>query len=344
MEINMKQASTTRHGIWLALILLLGALALTPVTWHDLSWTTYLRDHTNEAFESFMSDSVFEMEAFGGGDIAFIYVIVVAFAYLLSWVPELQSEKDRKRFAFFIRFLNNRGRLKERLISWRHFLGMHVIVGLCNTVFMVHALKWVMGRARPYKIFKGKEVFTDWFEVGPLFISQGYYHGSFPSGHTATVFVFMALAYALIVHGRRRSWKIGGVGIAIFAWGSGLAMTIARSMTEAHWLTDSVFILFANWALLHAIYFFGVHVPQREEYFRATGKQLPVPFMFELKVGWYLFVATLGFTTFFFGVRALLRGEMWFLMALIPAGIYFMYFGWRRCKQLGFFHWKKWQY
>lgn len=332
MEFNKK-----KHVRFIAFILLLGVIAMIPASLFDLEWTTYLHEHPYPSFVKFMSESIFELESFGGGDISFLYVLTVSLAYLLAWVPDAGGQ-SKKRLQPLVKLLEDRPVLKANLIAWRHFLGFHVIVGLFNTVFLVHTFKWVLGRARPYKVFSGELGFTDWFLLGPHYISEGWYHGSFPSGHASTVFVFIALAYVLVLNGkqpwvRRLGWLVG-----VFAFVSAFLMLLARAMTGAHWVSDSVFIIFASWATTHAFYYFGIHMPARSNYFDKTHRQLPVPVLYELVVSIFLFVVSLGFVLFFFGIRAWARGEMLFMVAAIPVGAWMFYWGIKKVRQMGCFN------
>ena len=333
--------NSTRQTIFILVILILGAIAMIPTTIHDLEWTKYLYDHASDDFKKFMADSIFEGESLGGGDLAFIYVVIVSLAYLLSWLPELKSDKTRKRWSGLIKLLDNNPGFKKRLVDWRHFMGYHVVVGLFNSVYLIHPLKWVLGRARPYLVFPGEKPFTEWFEIGPHFLTDGHYHGAFPSGHAATVFIFIALTYVLILNGRNSLIKGLGWLVGLFSFSISSLMLVARAMQGAHWVSDSMFIIFVGWAVAHSMYYFGIHMPKRSQYMRETGRQMPVPLFYELQICWYMFVLALGFTFFFFGIRALFRGEMLYMAVGIPLGGYAFYFGLKKAKKIGFFAWKR---
>jgi len=300
-------------------ILPLWVAAMVIVSLYDYEWTLYLNENKNETFNKFMSESIFELESFGGGDISFLYVVVVAIAYFLS-----HSSKNSK------------------LVKIRHSLGFQVLIGLFTSVFFVHSMKWIIGRARPYEVLKNQHDFTNWFEVGPHFISEGWYHGSFPSGHTATVFLFIGLAYYLL-HQTELKKRVIGIIVTIFAFSSGIFMLIARSMTAAHWVSDSVFILFLSWTFTHITYYNGLHMNDRNIYTKKTGKQLKVPSYYELRICLFAFLCFLGITIFCFGIRTLFRGEMIWFAFTIPGAIWLGYYGWKKVSNLGFFNKSKFE-
>jgi membrane-associated phospholipid phosphatase len=104
----------------------------------------------------------------------------------------------------------------------------------------VHLLKGYFGVARP------PAVLTDFNIIGP-----GYRHGSFPSGHSATIFFFAGLVCA---YSRSSMAKLLALCLAILAG-------LSRVMVGVHWPADVAFggLIGWNWAYLSA--FFVGHQP-----------------------------------------------------------------------------------
>ena len=318
--------NTRKHLIQLVLILVAGFVILLAVAPYDQAWTLYLNENQHEGFKQWMADSIFELEPIGGSDFALIYVILMFIAYLMAWHGMPNPEKS-----------NGWERLKEQLVNSRHLLGYQVLVGLSTTFFLVHTSKLVMGRPRPYKVFYDGYVFSHWYEVGQHFISEGWYHGSFPSGHTATVFVVIALAYVLINHTNKKLHAWGWV-VGAFAFITSVAMLVARSMSAAHWVTDSIGSIFFGWAIAHALYFFGVHMPFRSQHVQEKGQPFKVRKHYELLLAWYMFLACAGFAAMAIGLRAVVRWEVLGWAAGIPIGVALLYGSIKLLRKQAFFN------
>lgn len=282
----------------LASILVAGTAAMVLVTPFDAQWTRWLREHRHDGFKDFMSDSMFELEGIGGGDLAVLFLIAVGILYALSWFKVSLAFPRR----------------------WRPRLGFMIICALVTGIYATHTIKWISGRARPKAVFRGELPYTEWHEFGPQFIADGAFRGSFPSGHTASAFLFMTLAYILVNAGETRltrlsGWLLGGATI-LFA----LSMGVARSMGRAHWVSDAVAVIFLNWALIHVIYFWGTRVPEQDQHYRNHGAPPPYPLLNEIWIGLHLFLACLGVMATIIGVRAVwLQNHPW-LIILTPIG------------------------
>lgn len=298
-------------GFWS--ILLMGVALMIPATLYDYAWTHYLHEHRIDWLKDFMADSIFELEMLGGGDLAVLLLIAVALSYLLSWMPEYHQARPNQLNRYFSHWLERRTKFAERLRSMRPHLGFMVVASLCCAVYLIHATKWIMGRPRPGYVFSGQLPYSEWYEVGWHFISQGHYRGSFPSGHTATVFMYMALAYALWDLLKPRRQQAWAVGLGLFALCLAGLMMASRSMSGAHWVADSVFIIFFNWLFIHLLYHLGGLIGPR-------AMAQPRPFYFELKISFYLFLVAFGCFWLFMGLRALWLGEWTWLALGIPVG------------------------
>jgi len=99
---------------------------------------------------------------------------------------------------------------------WPRKYFWYVAVSLVITAIMVHALKWGIGRPRPYRVISGLHKMTDGGQ------------SSFPSGHTAEVFT---LLFALM---RLRLFKWLTLFLAVGA----LFIAYTRMVFGVHYLTD----------------------------------------------------------------------------------------------------------
>jgi PAP2 superfamily protein len=286
---------------------LLGMLCLIPV---DHAWTIWIRRHRIRWLDGWMDQTLFEGEPLGGGDPVVLFLILVVWIYYLTWKKGAAT----------------------RLFAWRPHLGFILVTALTSSVMMVHSLKWVMGRARPSLVFKGLLPFTDWFEFGPHFITEGTYRGSLPSGHTAQVFTLMTVTYILLWatprfrYQRLIGWVWGGVSLSYT-----LLMGLTRCMKLSHWVSDVVFALGLSWILMHLIYDRLLKVPDQEAYYRQFGHFPDLPVVWELRLCLLLFATVLGGMAFMLGIRSSLLAAGWPLqISLLCGGILIMvYFGYK---------------
>ncbi len=311
MVLNMKWQ-------WGLVWLLLGsAVALAGATANDYPLTKWLGENSWPAFADFMDRSLFEGEAPGGGDPVILLLIGVAFAYGHS----------------------HRAAASQWLVELRPALGFILVGGILAAFVNVHTLKWLMARARPHLVLDGQYMFSNWFEIGPHFISEGAYRGSFPSGHTAQAFAVMTLAYALagspLADRRRKAigWLVGTA-----AAGYTLAMGLARCMAGVHWVTDVVGAMVLSWVTLHVLYFSLFKIPQQERYREILYGPGYLPDRWELCLGFYLAAAALGIVLTGFGLRALGMEGARNLAGLLIPGLPLIIWGIRRsvtcCRRL----------
>ena len=273
---------------WLA-----GMLALIPV---DYVWTAWLRKHRVRWLDHWMDQTLFEGEALGGGDLVTFFLILVVLLYYMAW---------RKGAA-------------SRLFAWRPHLGFIVVTAITTSVMMVHSLKWVMGRARPSLVMKGKLPFSDWFEFGPHFITEGTYRGSFPSGHTAQVFSLMALTYVLVLAVPKfKSQHALGWLWGTFTLVYTILMGLSRCMKLSHWVSDVFFSLGFSWILMHLIYHYLLRIPEQEEYYGKYSHFPRLPVAWELRLCLSLLLIVLSAMALMLGIRAFLLDSAWPLQVLL---------------------------
>lgn len=291
-------------------LLLLGAVvALAGATVVDYPLTKWCGQHNWPAFSDFMSRSLFEGEPPGGGDPVILFLVGMVCAYALSRRPSAP----------------------ERIAAWRPALGFMVLGGILTAFVYVHMLKWLVARARPYLVFNGQQAFSAWYEIGPHFVTEGIYRGSFPSGHTAQAFAMMVLAYALAgspsaSRGQKTAGWLVGAGVAVYT----LAMGLARCMSGAHWVTDVAGSMAISWVILHLLYFNLLKVPQQQGHREALYRSGRQNDSWEIFLGFYLTAAALGILLAGIGLRALWIDNARWLAALLVPGIPLIAWGIRR--------------
>jgi membrane-associated phospholipid phosphatase len=294
-------------------LLALGAIALALVPWVDRAWTLWLRQHRWSRLDRFMDRTLFEGEWIGGGDPVVILLILAAMGYYLAW----------------------KGYFRAAIERWRPHFGFALTCALITALQMVHSLKWIIGRARPREVFEKGMAFSHWFEFGPHFVTEGIYRGSFPSGHTAQVFILMALAYILAAdpqlskRTRRWGWCWGALALAYT-----LVMGVGRCMSFSHWLSDVVGALTMSWVGMHLIYFHLLRVPEQTDFYRRWGRHPRQPLVWEIQICFWccgLFVGAMGL---FLGLRAAIYAEVWLATVLPSLGLVLGWVCYRRLRAL----------
>jgi membrane-associated phospholipid phosphatase len=287
-----------------------GLVLVPPV---DRAWTLWLREHRWAQLDRFMDRTLFEGEWIGGGDPVVILLILATVGYYLAW----------------------KGFFGAILVRWRPHFGFALTCALITAIQVVHSLKWVMGRARPKEVVAKGLAFSHWFEFGPHFITDGIYRGSFPSGHTAQVFLLMALAYILIADPRlsprirRLGWVWGVMALAYT-----LVMGIGRCMSFSHWLSDVVGALTTSWVGMHLIYFHLLRVPEQVRYHRRWGQHPPTPQVWEMQLCAWCLGLFLGGMGLLLGLRAVLVQELWLATVLAIPGVGLGWLSLHRCTGL----------
>ena len=272
--------SIPKKNLWLRCIFFLFLLALLITPW-DYSCTKWLGTHSIAWFTRFMDSSFFEGKSFGGGDFATLYMIVCAVLYCAAWLPLPAN----------------------RLMRYRPELGFVVASSLITAVFVVHGFKWTIGRARPSLVlWNGEQPFTSWFELGPYNLLDGFFNGSFPSGHTATLVIFLTLAYIIAFHGGWNRYRLGHA-IGMMTIGLAYLMAIARCMNRSHFITDGMAVIPLNWLIIHCLYFSILRIPNQQKIVTQHGQIKGMPTCWELRLCVHGFFLVAGLMTFAIGVR-----------------------------------------
>jgi membrane-associated phospholipid phosphatase len=299
---------SSRRGISLFLILCAGVIFLIGVTPYDYRWTLYFSTHKLQGFAEFMNRSIFNGDPRpGAGDFLYPLLFIALLLYFVSWQRRYDQPKDRSSFALF-------------MAAARPVCGFILTSAFCSSLLFTHTVKQIVGRARPGTVFSGKAPFSVWYHTGPLFFTHGSYTGSFPSGHTATAAMSIIFAYALIACLPKEKRWISGFFL-VFSVGFTILMGISRMMSASHWLTDVVFTLFSQWAIIHIIFYYFLNIPQKQEYIRRRGRPQQQPRFLELRICLFLIPICLGIWAFFTGLRSYYFAGFSWLLALTPAGL-----------------------
>ena len=309
----------------LGVIIITGIISMAVVTPEDKVWTRHLRENRVDWFKDWMGDSIFEGEMLGGSDIPVIVMIIAGVLYLLAWIPLIPSEKAKDKLSFLLKWVENRPKIRDTLERWRPQTGFILMSSLCIAMF-VHANKWMTGRPRPKYVWEKGMAYSDWYEFGAYFVADGKFRGSFPSGHTATVISLLTLAYILLFDTKKVWVKFLGILTLIFTLGSSVMMLIARSMSNAHWVSDSAVSIFAGWLIIHIMYFWILQVPFQKKYFQENKNPLPLPFLYELIFTFLLLITCFGFMALVIGFRAIWIQNCPWLVVISPIGIIMIFY------------------
>ena len=264
-------------------LILLFPIIMIPLGFMDVQWTVLLYKTGFENFGKFMQRTLFNGSKPGLSDPAIILQLVNLGFYLYY---------SRKRQSVW-------------LDRYRPFFGFMVFCSFFTGLGLVHSVKWVLGRARPYLVLDGKLDYSSWHEFGSQFVTDGVFYGSFPSGHTATVFLLITLSYYLVANPNNstKAKLIGWIwGIIVFVMT--IMMILGRSITLHHWLTDSVGIMLLSWIFIHLIYFRILKIPAQIRYVENRKQYPPLPRYWELSLLWRLFLITIGVMSMLIGGRA----------------------------------------
>jgi len=296
-----------RDILYLSAILCSGLIVLAVLTPHDYAWTFYLSTHQRDGFAGFMNRSIFNGAALpGAGDLVYPLLFLTFLFYIPSWLWKFNGTGTKFR---------------TFLAAYRPLFGFTLTSAFCCSLLFTHTVKQIVGRARPDSVFRKEMAFSQWYQSGSHFFTHGSFTGSFPSGHTATASITIIFAYFLMaaVESGKARW-IGRVSLFL-AVSLTVLMGIARMMSASHWLTDVVFTLFSQWALIHLVFFRLLNVPKQREYFQRNGIPKNRPLFFELRICLLLLLLCPGLWAFFTGLRSLqFEGWSWRIV-LTPAGL-----------------------
>ena len=293
------------------MLLIPGALVLPLLQPFDQQWTVWLHEHGSKEFGLWMGRTMFEGKLPGASDPAIIFLLASLVVYVRSWSVHAS----------------------QRLIRWRPFLGFIVTTALAGSLGVVHSLKWVIGRARPYEVWGENWPFSEWYEFGPHFITEGIYRGSFTTGHSAVILSLLTLSYVWFNQnpGHSRMRIIAVIWGLMVILSTGL-MGIGRAVSASHWLTDSLGMILPTWAVLHLLFFHLLKVPLQLECFMNKTPRAPLPRFWELKFCGLCLPILLGSMFIILGFRSLRFQETPWLLSLILIGVLMVSFFWPRMK------------
>lgn len=288
-------AQVRRFALPLLLALWAGAMAWIPGV--DFPWTVWLIEHRQAAFTRLMRRTLFEGDWPGGSDVTTLALLAVAALYVVA----------------------ERRRGDPRWAAARPVLGYLLTAALAAGLGAVHAVKALVGRARPWDVLGAAHLpYSDWYQFGAHFVAEGSYWGSFPSGHTAAALLAMSGAYALLGDPLLgRSWRAAGWALGAFALVSGLAMTLANAMARSHWLSDGLGAAGLVWLLLHVLYHRVLRVAEQRRRAASGAAHAPGPWWEARLCGWGS-LALAGAVAAALGLRALLAqgAPAWGLLAV----------------------------
>ena len=274
--------------IFLLALLCLWAAAMAWVPRVDYRWTAQLTAYRHHPFAGLARRTVFQGQLPGATDPAALLAVATVVLYLRA----------------------NAAGASRRLLAARPALGFLLVAALGPGLAVVHALKLVLGRARPLDVLSRQHLpYTEWYQAGKLSLTAGFFRGSFPSGHTAAVFTTLALAYALAFDpaaGRRM--RIAGLAVAVLSLAGALAITVANAMGGNHWLSDGLGTIGLVWLLVHFLYFQLLDVPGQRRLVRdslARGDAPPLPRFWEARLCGSGLLVVAGAALSLLGLRAL---------------------------------------
>ena len=299
----------------LLFILMMSAIAMAGVVPVDERWTMALHAHKWPVLIRLMNRSVFECQPLGANDPVIFYLLGVGLVYYLGWRVSRLS---------FIKAL-------------RPQCGFVMTSAMISAVFLVHSLKWIVGRARPYEVLQESWAYTDWFSFGPHFVTEGLYAGSFPSGHTAQAFILMTLAYVLAADPlNHRSIRVAGWIWGVLALGLTCAMAAARIMSLNHWISDCLGSIMFGWLLMHLLYFHVLRIPEQRRYTTLHGTLPVLPPVWEIILCAHILMGTVGIMGVLIGTKALIDHRGLWLVLFIPVGAGLIW--WARQKAMSLLH------
>jgi membrane-associated PAP2 superfamily phosphatase len=276
--------------ILLATLLCLWAAAMAWIPRVDYRWTAQLTAYRHHPFAGLARRTVFQGQLPGATDPAALLALATVALYLRAHAAGAS----------------------RRLLAARPTLGFLLVAALGAGLAVVHALKLVLGRARPLDVLSRQHLaYTEWYQTGKLSLTAGFFRGSFPSGHTAAVFTTLALAYALAFDpAATRRTRVAGAAVAVLSLAAALAITIANAMGGNHWLSDGLGTIGLVWLVVHLLYFQVLDVPGQRRLALdslARGDAAPLPRLWEARLCGNGLLAVAGAALALLGLRALVE-------------------------------------
>ena len=301
-------ARMTQIVLLVLLCLWAGAMAWVPRV--DYLWTARLTAYRHHPFAGLARRTVFQGQLPGATDPAALLAVATVALYLRAHAAGAS----------------------RRLLEARPALGFLLVAALGAGLAVVHALKLVLGRARPLDVLSRQHLpYTEWYQAGKLSLTAGFFRGSFPSGHTAAVFTTLALAYALAFDpaaGRRM--RIAGFAVAVLSLAGALAITVANAMGGNHWLSDGLGTIGLVWLLVHLLYFQLLDVPGQRRLVHdalARGEAPPLPRFWEARLCGSGLLVVAGAALSLLGLRALAEQRPPTLAWLLAPGAGLLFLG-----------------
>ena len=286
----------------LGVFLLLGfhASLMLGVIFVDYEWTLYLIENRWAGFAEVMRRTIFEGDALGASDPAIFYILLAFALYVWS--------SSRKAPAW--------------LLAWRCVLGFVVFAALSSGLGFIHSIKWALGRVRPHLLLSENLPYSAWYEFGAHYVADGVFFGSFPSGHTAVIALFLTLAYALAGDPLlEKKWRFLGWLWGGMAFASSVFMLVGRSMAKAHWLSDGLASVAMIWIFSHLLYHHILKVPQQRLYFQLHQHYPNFSRFWEMRLCGYFLLVALGGMGLLMGVNAFQRQSPPWLGVLLVLGL-----------------------
>jgi membrane-associated phospholipid phosphatase len=284
----------------------------------DYRWTAQLTARRHHPLALLARRTLFQGQLPGATDPAALFGLAIVWLYVRA----------------------NSSGASRRLVAARPVLGYLLVSALFAGFAVVHAAKLVLGRARPLDVLSRNHLpYTQWYQAGKLYLAGGFFRGSFPSGHTAAVFAFLALAYALAFDpaaGRRE--RAAGAAVALLSLAAAGLMTVANAMGGNHWLSDGVGAIGLVWLIVHLLYFPLLDVPGqrrrlREALARGEGApDPPLPRFWEARLCGSGLLALAGAALLALGLRAFAVQRPPTLAWLLPPGAGLLLLGLSRAR------------
>ncbi len=210
---------------FLCFVMLLGLSHL------DLDFAFMVHGRGPAEWKDFMSRSLFEGHSFGASDLPTLLLIASLLLYAVG-APALRKRNP------------------QLLVQ----LGFINLAGLWISI-VVHMLKGASQRPRPYQTLEQGLPFHNFYDLSS-WTFQGWGHGSFPSGHTASMMSLLVFAYLFRGEKTRR-------GAAFTVLAMAISMAFARTLVGAHWLSDTIGSIFLVMLCCDLLYRYILRVPEQ---------------------------------------------------------------------------------
>lgn len=164
-------------------------------------------------------------------------------------------------------------KLLRRIYDPARFYAVYILVtNLTFGVLIVHGLKFVIGRARPYLVAKDASLYSTALEFGAFWPGEHLYSGSFPSGHTAAMMSLLPFAFMVMFGWGKVNSLFGRLALNFSVLIGASAMAVARYFSGDHYLTDCVFSV--GVASIFHLYMYSGYIRVSER--MSEGKDFPV--------------------------------------------------------------------